>query len=72
MQAWAKIISAAEYSGVSPRTFRDWLKMGLVHSRLPSGTILVKYSDIDEFLTKFRIRENKVDHLVDEFFSKKD
>lgn len=69
MPGWAKINSAAKYSGVSPRTFREWLKMGLEHSRLPSGTILIRFSDIDEFLKKFRIHENKVDQIVNDFFS---
>lgn len=71
MQAWAKINSAAKYSGVSPRTLREWLKKGLEHSRLPSGTILIQYAAIDEFLKRFRVSENKVDEIVDEFFSRR-
>jgi hypothetical protein len=42
------------------------LKEGLHHARLPSGTILVKYSDTDEFLSRFIVQENEVDALVDE------
>ena len=42
---------------MSERTLREWLKKGLSHSVLPSGTILLKYSAIDDFyiekLTEF-------------------
>jgi hypothetical protein len=49
-RGWAKAKVAARYAGVSERTFRQWLKDGLKHSRLRSGTILVKYEWIDEYL----------------------
>ncbi len=65
---WTKIKTGAEYAGVSERTFRDWLKQGLKHIRLPSGTILIRYSWIDEFLEKFLI-DNKlpnIDKIVEE------
>jgi hypothetical protein len=42
------------------------LKQGLRHARLPSGTILVKYTDIDEYLSRFVVKENEVDAIVDE------
>ncbi len=63
---WAKIKAAAKYAGISERTMRDWLKQGLHHARLPSRTVLVKYSDIDEFLSRFIVEENEVDAIVDE------
>lgn len=65
MEGWCKIKSAAVYAGVSVRTFRSWLKQGLKHSRLKSSTIIVKYSDIDDFLKGFSISDNLVDNIAD-------
>jgi excisionase family DNA binding protein len=69
MQGWGKIKPAAKYAGISERTFRDWLKVGLPHSRLPSGTILIKYSDIDEFLKRFEVMKNQADEMVEQILS---
>jgi predicted site-specific integrase-resolvase len=63
---WTKIKFASEYAGVSPRTLRTWLKRGLKHSRLPSGTILIKYESIDEFLAAFEACDNEIERIVDE------
>jgi hypothetical protein len=63
---WTKIKGGAPYAGVSVRTFRSWLKQGLKHVRLPSGTILVRYGDIDEFLQTFEVRDDQVSTLVTE------
>ena len=58
-QKWGKIVDAAAYSGVSVRTFRKWFKAGLQYSRLSSGTIMVRFDEIDRFL------ENHIEgHLV--------
>ena len=66
MVGWAKIKKAAEYAGVYERTVRSWLKAGLSHSRLPSGTVLIKYTSIDEYLDRFKVDEDKnLDHIVD-------
>ena len=40
--------------------------MGLKHSRLPSGTVLVKFADIDRFLDRYEVSENRVDKVVAE------
>ena len=62
---WMKVKDAAKYSGVSERTFRDWLKYGLRHCRLPSGTILVKPTSIDEYIERFEVCESdSVDQIV--------
>ena len=66
MDGWARIRVAAEYAGIKERTMRDWLKAGLKHSRLPSGTVLIKYQAIDEFLEGFAAKEDQVDQVVDE------
>ena len=64
MQGWAKIKQAAKYAGISERTMRDWLKQGLKHSRINSGSILVKYDYIDEYLEQFCYDNNQVDNVV--------
>jgi hypothetical protein len=70
-RAWAKIPAGAEYAGVSERTFRTWLKQGLRHSRLESGTILVRLSAIDEFLESFSVKQDadQIDQLVNEILT---
>ena len=65
MEGWATIKKAAKYADVSERTFRDWLKNGLKHSRLNAKTIRIRYSDIDEFLDRFQVDDHLVDDLVD-------
>jgi excisionase family DNA binding protein len=62
---WAKIRQAAAYAGVSTRTLRDWLRMGLKHSRV-RGCILIRYSTLDEFLEKFSSSEDEVDAIVND------
>ncbi|MBN2178230.1 MAG: hypothetical protein JW743_02220 [Deltaproteobacteria bacterium] len=66
---WAKVKQAAPYAGVKERTFRKWLREGLRYSRLPSGTVLVKYSEIDKFLESFEVGESCVDQIVEEVVS---
>jgi excisionase family DNA binding protein len=61
---WAKVSKAAEYAGVSVRTFRDWIKDGLRYVRLKTGTILVKYDWIDEYLTQYETQGNLVEDIV--------
>jgi hypothetical protein len=51
---------------MSERTIRSWLKDGLRHSRLRSGTILIKIEWIDEYLELFEAQENEADSIVDE------
>jgi hypothetical protein len=63
---WAKVPEASRYAGLKARAFRALLKKGLKYSKLPSGTILVKLSDVDEFLERFRVGENQVDRIADE------
>ena len=66
MNGWGKVKKAAQHSDVSERTLRSWLKQGLKHSRLPSGTILIRFSDIDAFLEGFAADDRQVDRIVDE------
>jgi excisionase family DNA binding protein len=66
MEGWASVKKAAQYADVSVRTMRDWLKEGLKHSRLPSGTIRIRYSDVNEYLEQFQVNEHAIDAMVDE------
>ena len=70
MNGWCKIKKAAAYADVSDRTFEDWLKQGLKHARLPTGTRLIKYQWIDEYLEGYADTENHVDEMVEEIMSK--
>jgi excisionase family DNA binding protein len=65
MEGWATIKKAAKYADVSERTFRDWLKNGLKHSRLNAKTIRIRYSDIDDFLERYQVDDHLIDDLVD-------
>ena len=66
MEGWGKIKPAARYAGVSERTLRVWLKEGLRHVRLPSGTVLIKYDWLDQFLQPFEDATSKeVGRIVD-------
>ncbi len=65
MEGWATIKKAAKYADISERTFREWLKEGLKHSRLNAKTIRIRYSDIDEFLERFQVDDHLVDDLVE-------
>jgi predicted site-specific integrase-resolvase len=69
LKGWAKIKTAAKYSGVSSRTFRKWLRAGLKYSRLSSGTLLIKIEWIDEYLEGFEVVENEVSKLTEEICS---
>ena len=66
MPGWAKVKNATRHAGISERCFRGWLKRGLRHVRLPSGTILIKYEWIDKFLENFEVQDNEVSRIVDE------
>ena len=75
MIGWLKVADAAKYSGVSVRTFRDWLKDGLERVKLPSGTILIKPASIDAYLEQFKVSDatdisRVVDDLVAEVMSR--
>lgn len=65
-EGWAKIKMAAKHAGIGERTLRNWLRQGLRHSQLPTGTILIRYGDIDDFLERFAINGNQTDQIVDE------
>ena len=64
MTGWAKIREARQYAGgVSEKTLRSWLKMGLPYS-MPGGIILIKFSDIDAFLDQYRVQDRMVEEVL--------
>jgi excisionase family DNA binding protein len=65
MKGWASVKDAAKYAGFSERTMRKFLKQGLKHSRLPSGTIRIRYQDIDDYLEQFQVKEDRINVIVD-------
>ena len=65
-RGYAKVKKAAGYAGVSERTFRGWLKDGLRHIRLRSGSLLIPYAAIDEYLAQFEVSQNQIDSIVNE------
>jgi excisionase family DNA binding protein len=65
-RGYAKVRTAAKYADISERTLRTWLKEGLPHLRLHTGTILIAYRDVDSWLEQFRVDGSEVDAIVDE------
>ncbi len=70
--AWGKVQAAARYSGLAERTVRKLLKKGLPHSRLPSGTILIRFSHIDEFLNQFGVAEDQANQIAEDILTRHD
>ena len=68
MTGWAKAKQAAKYAGVSERTFRDWLRSGkLKHTKLPTGTVLIRFAAVDDFLQQFEAgQDDGVRSIVDD------
>ena len=66
MIGWGKIKNVAKYAGVSERTMRKWLNEGLKYSQLTTGTILIKYSSVDEFLELHIVEHREIDQIVND------
>lgn len=65
MVGWFKIKTAAKYADVSERTLRSWLKAGLRHSRLKTGTILIFREWLDEYLISFACQDTEVEKIAE-------
>lgn len=53
--AYARVSAVAEYCGVSDRTVRRWMDLGLPYSKPdPSqqGVVLIKWADLDSWLAE--------------------
>ena len=60
---------AATWAGVSPRTLRRWTTQGLPFFQSScKGKVLIRPSDVDEFLTCKRVEKHDLNEMVDEVF----
>ena len=66
---WFKLKQAAEYSGVSKNTVREWIDKGLKSSRVGS-IVLIQDEMIDRFLQEHVQGENKLDIKVKKIMKK--
>ena len=41
-------------------------EQGLRHARIPSGTILIRYRDIDDYLEQFCDSDHQINRMVDD------
>ena len=69
MKKWLSISEGSEYSGVSEKTFRSWLKQGLRHSRVSAGLIRVRVDAVDDFLQSFETDTNEASRICDQVIS---
>lgn len=65
---WLRIKQACQYCGIGERTLRTWLSEGLPYSKV-KGVVLIKVEKLDQFLKGFEVKENEIDHLVNEVLS---
>ena len=70
MDGWLTIAKAAEYCNISKRTITNWInKKGLKVSRVNQKLILIKKTDLDEFLEGFYESNNckdQINEIIDE------
>ena len=70
MPEWLTVKSSTKYADRSERTVRTWLKNGLRHCKLPSGSILIKREWLDQYIEQYEVKKNKIDQIVEEIFNK--
>jgi excisionase family DNA binding protein len=58
--------TAARYADHGERTVRKWLKEGLPHVRLGSGSILIGKDQLDAWLQGHTVDRSETDRVVDE------
>ena len=63
-RGWLRPAEAAEYCGVSTRTFYGWLNEGLRWSRV-GGCRLIKKDNLDAFIEGFE-HKTDTDQIVDD------
>lgn len=61
VQQYYRLGEAPRYLGISPRTFTNWRKRGIVPVSVIGGITLVNRDDLDALLDKYRIGEIKED-----------
>ena len=58
---------AAAWAGVSPRTLKRWIRRGLpTYQAGPREKVLVRASDIDQFLTRKQVPTPDLGAMVEE------
>ena len=62
---YIRIKELAEDIGVHRKTIQGWIKKGLPCYRPSHRLVLIKKSDLDEFLGQFKNKRNSVDDIVD-------
>ena len=66
-QGYMSLGDAAAWAGVSPRTLRRWISRGLpTYQAGPREKVLVKPSDIDEFLNRKQAPTPDLGAMVEE------
>jgi excisionase family DNA binding protein len=64
---FTRVPGAASYMDVGERTVREMIRDGRLPSYRPSpGIILLRFSDLDEAISKSRVDARYVDQLVEE------
>jgi len=63
---YIRLNNLAEEIGICRRTIRDWIKRGLTCYRPSRRLVLIKRTDLDEFLSKYKDDQNQIDELVDQ------
>lgn len=64
---YLSIAGAAEYTSVSKKTIKRWIKGGLpVHQGTARGKVLIRPADIDAFLTRKQAPKLDLDALVND------
>ncbi len=61
------LVDAAAWAGVSPRTLKRWIALGL--PRYQAGRrskVLIRPSDVEQFLTRQQAQKSGLDKMVNE------
>ena len=62
---YIRINDLANDIGVNPKTVAEWIKSGLICYRPSQRMVLVKQSDLDKFMKKFRSKRTDIDEIVE-------
>ena len=62
---WHKVPAAAQYCGISPRKFREWVARGMIQGRRIDGTLYFAVEWLDELMKAGELPVNPVDQIVE-------
>ncbi len=61
------LAEAAAWAGVSPRTLKRWIALGLPRYQAgPRSKVLIRPSDVEQFLTRQQAQKRDLDKMVNE------